>query len=226
MSDTEQTEIFVQQLAECQGRLFGYVYSMLGEHSRAMDVVQETNLVLWRKKADFREGAPFMPWALAIARFQVLAHVRDQGRDKCLLDTELVAVLSDETERQVDQLETMRIALRRCMSDLPREKMELLRLRYYRAMPIAEIAKSMERKADAVKVALLRVRRRLPIACTVECRRVESWHHQRLVNLSVCFSIGKTGRLMQWEPRGFEICCGQIQRCGSCMSIGRCSVRF
>ena len=55
----------------------------------------------------------------------------------------------------------MRIALRRCMSDLPREKMELLRLRYYRAMPIAEIAKSMERKADAVKVALLRVRRRL-----------------------------------------------------------------
>lgn len=161
MSDTEQTEIFVQHLTECQGRLFGYAYSMLGEHSRAMDVVQETNLVLWRKKAEFREGAPFMPWALAIARFQVLAHVRDQGRDKCLLDTELVAALSDETERQVDQLETMRLALRRCMSDLPREKMELLQLRYYRAMPIAEIAKSVGRKADAVKVALLRLRRGL-----------------------------------------------------------------
>ena len=161
MSDTEQTELFVQQLTESQARLFGYVYSMLGEHSRAMDVVQETNLVLWRKKAEFRVGAPFMPWALAIARFQVLAHVRDQGRDKCLLDTELVAALSAETERQVDQLETMRLALRKCMSDLPREKMMVLQLRYYRSMPIAEIAKSMGRKAESVKVGLLRLRRGL-----------------------------------------------------------------
>jgi RNA polymerase sigma-70 factor (ECF subfamily) len=160
-SDTKQTEIFVQQLTECQGRLFGYIYSMLGEHSRAMDVVQETNLVLWRKKAEFRDGAPFMPWALAIARFQVLAHVRDQGRDKCLLDSELVAALSEETEQQVDQLETMRLALRKCMSELPPEKMEVLQLRYYRSMPIAEIAKSIGRRADAVKVALLRLRRGL-----------------------------------------------------------------
>ena len=159
MSDTEQTEFFVQQLAECQGRLFGYIYSMLGEHSRAMDVVQETNLVLWRKKEDFREGAPFAPWALGIARFQVLAHVRDQGRDRCLLDSELVAAISLQTEQQVDQLESMRIALRQCMSDLPREKIEMIHLRYYRSMPIAEIANAMGRRTDAVKVALLRLRR-------------------------------------------------------------------
>jgi RNA polymerase sigma-70 factor (ECF subfamily) len=161
MSETEQTEVFVQQLAECQGRMFGYIYSMLGEHSRAMDVVQETNLALWRKKDEFREGAPFMPWALAIARFQVLAHVRDQGRDKCLLDSELVAALSEEIEQQVDQLESMRIALRQCMSDLPREKIEMIKSRYYRSMTIAEIASAMGRQADAVKVALLRLRRAL-----------------------------------------------------------------
>lgn len=161
MSETEQTEVFVQQLAECQGRMFGYIYSMLGEHSRAMDVVQETNLALWRKKDEFREGAPFMPWALAIARFQVLAHVRDQGRDKCLLDSELVAALSEEIEQQVDQIESMRIALRQCMSDLPREKIEMIKSRYYRSMTIAEIASAMGRQADAVKVALLRLRRAL-----------------------------------------------------------------
>ena len=161
MKDTEQTEFFVQHLTECQGRLFGYIYSMLGEHSRAMDVVQETNLVLWRKKDEFRSGAPFMPWALAIARFQVLAHVRDQGRDKCLLDSELVAALSEETEQQVDELETMRTALRKCMSDLPREKKGLLQLRYYHSMPIAEIADSLGRNVNAVKVALLRLRRGL-----------------------------------------------------------------
>ena len=80
-----------------------------------MYVVQETNLVLWRKKAEFRAGAAFMPWAVAIARFQVLAHVRDQSRERCLLDSELVAALSEETEKQVDKLDSMRVALRQCL---------------------------------------------------------------------------------------------------------------
>ena len=171
MSETEQTEVFVQQLAQCQGQMFGYIYSMLGEHSRAMDVVQETNLVLWRKKDEFREGASFMPWALAIARFQVLAHIRDQRRDKRLLDSELVAALSVETEQQVDQLESMRIALRQCMSDLPQEKIEMIKSRYYRSMTIAEIASAMGRQTDAVKVALLRLRRAL--AACVHGRMLE-----------------------------------------------------
>ena len=53
MPQPDTTEQFVQQLAEHQSRLFGYVYSMLGDHSRAADVLQETNLVLWRKNAEF-----------------------------------------------------------------------------------------------------------------------------------------------------------------------------
>ena len=83
---------------------------MLGDHARALDVVQETKLVLWRNENDFRDSDPFMPWAMNIARFQVLAHLRDRGREKSLFDTELVVALSEETERQVDQLESMRIA--------------------------------------------------------------------------------------------------------------------
>ena len=170
MSDQEQTEVFVQLLAESQGRLFGYVYSMLGDHARAMDVVQETNLVLWRKKAEFRAGAAFMPWAVAIARFQVLAHVRDQSRERCLLDSELVAALSEETEKQVDKLDSMRVALRQCLDNLPTEKLEMIQLRYYRSMSIAEIAQVVGSQSTAVKVALLRLRRSL----------AECMHHRML----------------------------------------------
>ncbi|MDF1745393.1 MAG: sigma factor, partial [Gimesia sp.] len=49
MDQSDNTEQFVQQLTENQNRLYGYVYSLLGDHSRAEDVLQETNLVLWRK---------------------------------------------------------------------------------------------------------------------------------------------------------------------------------
>ena len=161
MTEPDNTEFFVQQIAEHQSRLFGYVFSMLGDHSRASDVVQETNLILWRKKDEFCEGEPFLPWALAIARFQVLAHVRDRGRDRCLLDAELVAAIAQETEEHVEHMEKVQNLLRQCISELTPNNQELIQSRYFRSSSINEIADSLDRGVSAVKVALLRVRRRL-----------------------------------------------------------------
>jgi RNA polymerase sigma-70 factor (ECF subfamily) len=102
MDKTEGSEQFVRQLTEHQNRLYGYVYSLLGDHSRAADVIQETNLVLWRKIGEFQMEKPFLPWAFAVVRFQVLAHLRDHKRDRLLLDAELVETFSSEVERQAE----------------------------------------------------------------------------------------------------------------------------
>lgn len=161
MPRPDATERFVQQLTECQSRLFGYIYSMLGDHSRAADVLQETNLVLWRKNSDFEPDRPILPWAFGIARLQVLAHLRDQKRDRCLLDAQLVESLADETEKQAGQLEAVRTALRQCIELLGMESRDLVQRRYFRSTPIREIAESVDRSASAVKVALLRARRQL-----------------------------------------------------------------
>jgi RNA polymerase sigma-70 factor (ECF subfamily) len=161
MSESDQTEFFVQQIAEHQNRLFGYVFSMLGDHARASDVLQETNLVLWRKQSEFRTGEPFLPWAFAIARFQVLAHVRDRGRDRCLLDPDLVESLTQETQQQVERLETVRHSLQQCLGQLTPTNRDLIQRRYYRSASIQEIAQSLDRGVSSVKVALLRIRRKL-----------------------------------------------------------------
>ena len=161
MAELDPTEALVQHIAEHQNRLYGYIFSMLGDHSRASDVLQETNLVLWRKKEEFRSWEPFLPWAFSIARFQVLAHIRDRGREKCLLDSELVEVLADETERQAERFEEFRHALRGCMSKLTPEHQEMVQQRYFHATSIDKLAESMGKGASAVKVALLRIRRTL-----------------------------------------------------------------
>lgn len=161
MSETENTERFVQSIAEHQNRLFGYIFSMLGDHSRSSDVLQETNLVLWRKRDEFRDSEPFLPWAFAIARFQVMAHVRDRGRDKCLLDAELVETLAAKTEKQAEHLESIQKALRQCVSNLQPRQRDLIQRRYYRSASISEISDALGRGVSAVKVALLRVRRQL-----------------------------------------------------------------
>jgi DNA-directed RNA polymerase specialized sigma24 family protein len=55
----------------------------------------------------------------------------------------------------------MRIALPQCVSDLPPVNREMIHLRYFRSTPINEIARSMGGGSDAVKVALLSIRRGL-----------------------------------------------------------------
>lgn len=161
MDKSDKTERFVQQLTENQNRLYGYVYSLLGDHSRSADVVQETNIVLWRKIGEFQPEKAFLPWAFAIARFQVLAHLRDRKRDRLLLDAELVETLSDEVERRAGQIDAVRQALRPCMHLLTPTNRDLIDRRYFRSMSVADIALAMDRTAGSIKVALLRIRRQL-----------------------------------------------------------------
>ena len=161
MTQPENVEHFVQQLAENQNRLYGYVFSLLGDHARAADVLQETNMVLWRKVGEFDVEKPFLPWAFAIARFQVLASVRDQKRDKLLLDGALAEAISAEAEAQASQLDQFRNALRPCLETLTSGNRELIERRYLRSMSIAELADTVDRSVSAVKVALMRSRRHL-----------------------------------------------------------------
>ena len=58
MDDRQFSEQFVQLLTENQNRIYGYIYSLLGNFERSADVLQETNLVLWRKNSEFRMGEP------------------------------------------------------------------------------------------------------------------------------------------------------------------------
>jgi RNA polymerase sigma-70 factor (ECF subfamily) len=161
LAASDQTEHFVQQLAENQNRIYGYVYSLLADHSRAADVVQETNLVLWRKIDEFKPGKPFLPWAFAIARFQVLANIRDKKRDRVLLDSELADKVAEEVSQQAGQFDELRIALRSCLQSLTPANRDLVHRRYMQAMSIADVSTAVDRTAGSIKVALLRVRRQL-----------------------------------------------------------------
>lgn len=155
------TEQFVRRLTEHQTRLYGYIYSLIGDRNRAADVLQETNLVLWRKLAEFDSKRPFLPWALGVARYQVLAHIRDQKRDRLLLNTELAESLSAEVAAQSEHIDSMREALQSCIEKLTDNNQKLIRYRYSRMMPIREVADELKRSVGSVKVALLRVRRKL-----------------------------------------------------------------
>tara|TARA_R110002167_G_scaffold59668_1_gene169225 strand:+ start:94 stop:618 length:525 start_codon:yes stop_codon:yes gene_type:complete len=161
MPSNDPSEAFVRELTNSQNRLYGYIFSMLGDHHRAADVLQESNLVLWRKIEEFRPGSDFIPWAFAIARFQVMAHLRDKKRNRCLLEPDLIELIGEEMQEEAEGFEELRVGLRACLAKLPGKSRLLIDSRYFGGQTIKQIATESQKTAEAIKVALLRVRRGL-----------------------------------------------------------------
>lgn len=164
LSPTRQ-ETFVQLLTEEQNRLFGYLVTLLGDVNNADNVLQQTNLVLWRRADDFELGTSFGAWAKRVAYFQTLAFLRDHKRDGLVFDEETVAriALSFEAKDEDDD-DSRRVALRHCLSQLPERQMRILRQRYWSEDSIRSIAQTERKSESSIKMALMRVRRAL-LAC-------------------------------------------------------------
>ncbi len=64
---------FLLLLTSHQSTLYASITALLGGVEGAQDVLQETNLVLLEKAGEFDLSRPFLPWALTVARFQMLA---------------------------------------------------------------------------------------------------------------------------------------------------------
>lgn len=71
--DPEQSARFVVLLTGLQSRICAYLCTLLARAEDARDVLQETDLVLWKKAADYDPARPFEPWAFRFAHWQALA---------------------------------------------------------------------------------------------------------------------------------------------------------
>ncbi|MEX0613654.1 MAG: sigma-70 family RNA polymerase sigma factor [Pirellulales bacterium] len=155
----EAREEFVRLLTGEQTRLFGYIATLLGDVNDASNVLQQTNMVLWRKADEFEIGTNFHVWARKTAYYQTLAYLRDRKRDKHIFDAALLEQLAsrpalvDEDER--------RVALRHCLGGISEDSLELLRQRYAPGRSISEIARQRRKSESAIKMALMRIRQAL-----------------------------------------------------------------
>jgi RNA polymerase sigma-70 factor (ECF subfamily) len=159
-SETERNrEAFVQLLTSEQSRLFGYITTLLGNVNDASNVLQQTNMVLWRKADEFQLGSNFQVWSRKVAYYQTLAFLRDKKRDKHIFDGALLEQLASRPFRADE--DERRIAMRHCLGTISRESLELLRERYSPGKSIADIARQRQKTEGSIKMALMRIRQAL-----------------------------------------------------------------
>lgn len=161
---------FVSLLTGAQLSLFRYICGLVGDPNEANNILQETNLVLWRKADDFELDTSFDAWSRSVALWQVRAWLRDRGRDRHVFSSELVSQLARHPLASAD-MEPNRRALRSCVRELADSDRSLLRHRYCLNETIRDMAEQLEKTPSAIKSGLFRIRKALRHC--IERRRAE-----------------------------------------------------
>jgi RNA polymerase sigma-70 factor, ECF subfamily len=160
--ESREVERFMSLYSSHQRRLYLYAITLLPASLDAEDVLQEANLVLWRKFDQYQEGTNFFAWACQILRYEVLKYREKHARAARLLDPDVFDRLAEVAAEQIEHLDEFhRRALNDCMARLSPEDRELMRQRYAEAMAVQAMAAAMNRSPNAVSKSLGRIRRLL-----------------------------------------------------------------
>lgn len=152
-------EEFIQLLIKHQPVLRAFVVSLMGGVSDVEDVIQDANSKIWQMREKFVANSNFKAWMLSVARFQVLAHWRDQKRNKeWVFPDEVWDVLADEAEEFVASSDQRHQSLRECLTKLRPVDRALVLRRYLTGATLKDVAIDSGRSVDSIKVSLHRIR--------------------------------------------------------------------
>ncbi len=161
IASTERIELFVRLLGAHQQQVHRYVLCLVPNAHDADDILQETNLFLWREFHQFEEGTNFVAWACAVAFHRVNAWRKQRSRERLVYSDEFLSAVSTELVAGAERQEERASALNKCIERLPPQHRDLLHMRYGACQNIEDIASHQGRSADAVYRMLSRVRHAL-----------------------------------------------------------------
>lgn len=138
-----------------------FVRRLVPTRADADDVMQEVSIVLWEKFGSFHHGGNFRAWAFGVARFEVLAWLRDKGRDRLVLDEDVALKLAHEAEALEPTLSRQRAALELCMARIPEDQRSLIMRAYEPHARIQEVAANSGRSVPGFYQWLHRMRKGL-----------------------------------------------------------------
>lgn len=152
---------FVQLLTQYQPQLRALLEILLIDSNAASDVLQETNMLLWQKAAEYQPDTDFLAWASAVARFKALSYIRDARREKMVFDEHAVNQLATQAEKLMSSFDSRYEALRECLNQLSPRQRQLIQSRYFHDLSIREVAQDSGRTESGVMMSLSRIRRKL-----------------------------------------------------------------
>lgn len=162
--EREQVTRFTKLWTHAQTSVFAVISSTVTNFADAEDVLQQVSSIAVSKFNSFDpdgNAGSFTGWAIAIARYEILRHLRDRGTDRHEYIAESVGQIADAFEQIRPEYDDRREALNQCMQHLQGRPREVLQMRYGEGLKTAGIAKFLGITAGNVSVILNRTYRKL-----------------------------------------------------------------
>lgn len=163
MAPIEQTPPlrYLELVTSAQRALYAATWALVRDPHAVDDVLQEVNVVLWSKAADYDWNRPFLPWAMRIVKLQSLAYFKRQSRQqRIVLDHDLVEAVASSLEARAgdNRFDERRLALEACLRKLTAHQRSLILQRYESGASVQVMAAALGKKRKALSESLRRVR--------------------------------------------------------------------
>jgi RNA polymerase sigma-70 factor (ECF subfamily) len=157
--DQPSGEEFDALLADAQARLRGYLASILGGWADVDDLLQETNLVLIRKRDCFEPGTNFIAWAFRVAYFKASTWRRDRSRERRVVFSEQdFQEIAAAAETFFGNRPPALDPLRECLALLKPDERALVRIKYVERRKLTDHAAALGCSAAALHKRISRIR--------------------------------------------------------------------
>lgn len=162
---TGSPEAFEQIVRSNQRLVRSFLVQHVGDQQVADDLAQEVFVAAYRGMSRYRGTGSLSSWLLGIARNHVLMHFRAKppstivSLDSVLEGLHLKSLEQDDFNPSAEQQRVD--ALRSCIQSLEPVQRDLLARFYYRSEPAEEIGRSIGKRAGAIRMLLMRIRKQL-----------------------------------------------------------------
>ncbi len=150
-----------RQWTLAQPAVSAFIASVVRDFRDRDDVLQDVAVAVVESFESYDPNAPFVPWAIGIARRQVGLYLRRRSRDPLVFDDDAVACLAIAFHEEAQERSAAFDFLQDCLSSLDGRAKQLIGLRYRNDLKPAAIASQTDMTANSVAKALQRVRDRL-----------------------------------------------------------------
>ncbi len=154
----QKAEMFARLLGRCQRKVFLYALGLIHNAADAEEVLQETNVVLWRKFDEYQPGSSFESWACRVAYFEALKYREKISRERRVFSMNLVETLAEEAEKLADEFDDRRDALEGCLTKLREVDRTLVLRRYQPGGSTRRLAEASGRSVQGTRKSLHRIR--------------------------------------------------------------------
>ena len=142
---------FTQLYEEYFDRIYRYTVIRIGNQMEAEDITQQVFLKALQSIGSFKwKGAPFSSWLYRIAHNQMVDYLRKTKRRTSVPLDDIILRADSDPQKDTEKAFDMR-QLSSAIQQLTESQRAVISLRFASEMPIAEVARVMDKSEGAVK---------------------------------------------------------------------------